>query len=138
MQKKRTTYPNADRSKRSSPGRDPGRVDHYAQVARDLPESTAEVVSRMIIRVVPLIYGVLLGLVIDDLALGALAGLALAAALDLAMRERSLLMGALRRLGSWVCPPLAVLARTVARLATRLGLGGLRGLCDVRCGIGGT
>ena len=42
-------------------------VDQYAQIAHELPESTAEALSRTIIRVVPLAYGVLFGLLIDRL-----------------------------------------------------------------------
>ena len=66
----------------------------------DLTESAAESVSRLLIRVVPLVYGGLLGHLADRLVLGLLFGAVAASVLDLSMGDSSLLRrpaSALRR-----------------------------------------
>lgn len=57
----------------------------------DLSESSAEAASRLMIRTVPLVYGVLLGHLSDHLLVGTLIGGLASAALDLYMGEDSMI-----------------------------------------------
>lgn len=108
-------------------------TDRYAHNAHELPESAAEAVSRSVIRLVPLAYGVLLGVLIDSLLLGLLAGGALSIVLDLFMGGQSLLRAAYRNLATRLCPMLAVLAHTLAAAAAGVGVDRLGALRRLRC-----
>lgn len=110
-------------------------VDQYAQIAHELPESTAEALSRTIIRVVPLAYGVLFGLLIDRLWLGLLAGGLLASGLDLYMRDRSVVRAVYHWLRMHLCPAFAVGVQGLLRLAARAGLERARLARGIRCGL---
>ena len=95
--------------------------DQYVEYSHELPERAAEAMSRVLVRIVPLVYGGLLGHLGGRMGLGLLLGFVSAAAFDLYMGDKSML----RTQGRWMalnlCPRLAALARTVADLVERLG-----------------
>lgn len=80
----------------AAPRRRPHR-DQYVRYSHELPEFSTEAASRMLIRGVPLIYGGLLGDLIDVMPFGLGLGLALSAAFDVNMGRHSLLRGLYRR-----------------------------------------
>ncbi|MCB1801522.1 MAG: hypothetical protein KDI82_07545 [Gammaproteobacteria bacterium] len=111
-------------------------IDRYAHHDHELSESTAEAVSRTIIRLVPLAYGILLGGLIDSLVMGLVAGGILSAALDLSMRGQSLLRALARDLTARLCPLVAAIAHGLAVVSARAGVPRLGVLRRVSCGAG--
>ncbi len=96
--------------------------DQHVDYTHELTDDASEATSRWLIRVVPCAYGVLLGALADNFALGlALGGLA-SAAFDLHMGENSVLRPASRWLFEKGCPLIAVIARGLATSMRRLGL----------------
>ncbi len=95
--------------------------DQYVEYSHELPEGSAEAVSRLLIRIVPLIYGGLLGHLADHMGFGLLLRFASATAFDLYMRDKSILRTHGRRAAANLCPRLAALAHRAADLIQRLG-----------------
>jgi hypothetical protein len=65
--------------------------DHRAFYTHELPEETTEAASRLLVRVVPLVFGALLGSLADNLAIGLSAALVVSLVFDLSMEGKSLL-----------------------------------------------
>ena len=120
------------------PARDvsqPVHRDQYVEYSHQLPEGTADAVSRLLIRIVPLIYGGLLGHLSDHMALGLLLGFASAAAFDLYMGDKSVLRNRARWVAVNLCPRLAALAHGIADLIQRLGGRAPGFLRRMHCGV---
>lgn len=88
----------------------------------ELPEHTAEAVSRFLTRLVPLIYGALLGATGGNLALGLLAGIVASTAFDLSMADHSLARPVARRLTQAFCNAVAAVQRRLRIAINRRGL----------------
>ena len=95
--------------------------DQHAHYTHELSGDAAEASSRMLMRVVPMAYGIAFGAVSDNLVLGILAGLALSSAFDLSMGSDSLVRSLWSRLLRSACPAVTRLARRAAQLITRFG-----------------
>ena len=71
--------------------------DRYAHHTHDLPDESSEASSRALIRVVPLVYGALLGGLADSMFLGFSSGMVLSVAFDLSMGGNSMVRSLFRR-----------------------------------------
>ena len=65
--------------------------------AHELPNESSELASRVLMRIVPLVYAVLLGGLADSLLLGLSVGLVLSVVFDLYMDSHSLVRALFRR-----------------------------------------
>jgi hypothetical protein len=108
-------------------------VDQYVHHSHQLPEEASEATSRNLVRVVPLVYGGLLGGLGENLAFGLVSGVALGAAFDLYMGEHSIVRGLSRGLLAPACPAVAAVARLLSRLIQRLGVTPPAMLLEWRC-----
>jgi len=79
-------------------GRKAARRYPHAQYTHQLSEEEAEAVSRWLVRVVPLVFGAMLGSLAHNIAIGLLAALAVSLAFDLSMEGNSIALGLYRRL----------------------------------------
>ena len=109
--------------------------DQHVEYTHELPEGTAEAVSRALIRIVPLIYGGLLGHLGGNMALGLLLGFASAAAFDLYMGNKSILRNHGRWAAVYLCPRLVAVAHGLAGLIQRLGGRAPDFLRRLHCGV---
>jgi hypothetical protein len=107
--------------------------DQHAHYTHELSGDAAEASSRMLMRVVPMAYGIAFGAVSDNLVLGILAGLALSAAFDLSMGNDSLVRSLWSRLLRSACPAIARLARASAQLTAQFGLVLPPKITDIHC-----
>lgn len=123
-----------DRSYLESEKTDP-RVhrDRHVQYSHEMSDETAEASSRTLIRIVPLVYGALLGGLIDDILLGVSLGMVLSIALDSRMGRQSLSLGLLRPLVSAGCPAISAIARGLALALRFIGLRAPLPWRDMRC-----
>lgn len=97
--------------------------DRYGQHSHTLSNDGAEAATRALIRVVPLVYGALLGGLGENLVAGLAGGLLFSVALDFGMGKDSLLLNCLRPVQRCTCPLLAALCRTIGALRSMFGLG---------------
>lgn len=74
------------------------RRDQYVHYTHELPALGAESATRVLVRVVPLIYGALLGHLIGAITVGIALGAVLSMAFDIGMGQDSLLRGLYRRI----------------------------------------
>ena len=88
----------------------------------EIPEHTAEAVSRLLTRVVPLVYGTLLGLTGGSLHVGVLIGALGSLAFDLSMDGHSLARPVARRLVGATRRAAAAAWPRIDAFTTRLGL----------------
>lgn len=72
--------------------------DQHGHYTHELPEYTSEAFSQWLIRLVPLVYGALIGGLGDHLAIGLVIGGAISLAFDFSMDDDSLLRSARRLL----------------------------------------
>ena len=83
---------------------DPVRLESHTKSAghgrytHELPEETNEALSRALVRIVPLVFGALLGSLGDSVAIGVSAALAISLAFDWSMEEHSIVRRVFRRL----------------------------------------
>jgi hypothetical protein len=70
----------------------------HAQYTHQLSEEETEAVSRWLVRVVPLVFGVMMGSLANNTAIGLSAALAVSLAFDLSMEGNSIVLGLFRRL----------------------------------------
>ena len=82
----------------ASHGRKAAGRHQHAHYTHQLSEEATEAVSRLLIRIVPLVYGAILGSLADDVAIGLTAALAISLAFDLSMEGNSVVRGLYRRL----------------------------------------
>ena len=85
-------------------------------------------------RFVPLAYGGLLGGLNDAVLLGILGGLGLSIAFDLYMGKNSMMRAMARRIGTHLCPMVALLARRLATAMQHRGWAVPSMLKDRHCG----
>jgi len=70
----------------------------HAQYTHQLSEEETEAVSRWLVRVVPLVFGAMMGSLAHNTAIGLSAALAVSLAFDLSMEGNSIVLGLFRRL----------------------------------------
>ncbi|MCG6967438.1 MAG: hypothetical protein LJE59_13100 [Chromatiaceae bacterium] len=107
--------------------------EQHVHYTHEMSRDTSEASGRFIIRMVPLLYGVLVGSLLADPVPGLLVGSLGFMALDLTMAGNSLLLALLRRCLSAGCPFVAVLVNTLVRGIDVVGLPVPRQLRDIRC-----
>lgn len=107
--------------------------DQYATFTHEVPEETSEAASRVLIRVVPVTYGLLLGGLAGHIVIGLAVGLMVTAFLDLRMGADSLARDASQWLAARVCPGVAAVAHGVAAAIRRTGLKAPAFLTNLRC-----
>ena len=98
-------------------------------------EDTAESAARVLIRSVPVVYGLLLGGLIDNLMVGFALGAALMLGLDLHMRDKSMFAPLVRPIVAVICPQVALMARGFGRLLGLLSLPIPARLLRAECGV---
>lgn len=111
------------------------RIRRVQQVryTHELSDESSEVMSRTLIRFVPLAYGVMLGALSDRLWLGLSAGLVSSAAFDVYMGRHSLTRLAFRRLSKIACPVVSLLSGGFAALIGFVGLTAPAVLREMEC-----
>ena len=107
--------------------------DQYVHYTHQMPDETAEASARVLIRLVPLIYGALMGGLYGNLLAGVLLGLLVSALLDYRMWDRSLLRPVSRRCAATGCPLVAAAARGLASLVGAIGLPAPSVMRQMRC-----
>ena len=137
--------PGEESDQRSHNARDKTETDEYARprqrirrgrqvrYTHQLSDESSEVMSRTLIRLVPLAYGVMLGALSDRLWLGLSAGLVSSAAFDVYMGRHSLTRLAFRRLSKIACLMVSVLSGGFAALIGFVGLPAPAVLRDMEC-----
>lgn len=111
--------------------------DRCVRYSHEMPAETAEASARALIRTVPLIYGVLLGGILDHMPIGASMGFALAVALDMRMGRNSLFLPILGPAFAYLCPSVEGIAHGLAKAFRAVGLPVPAILADVHCGLRG-
>ena len=101
---------------------DQRRQDHYVHYTHQMSDETAEAWARALIRLVPLVYGALMGGLYGSLTVGLLLGLVVSLALDYRMWHNSLSRPLLRRCAATGCPVVAAAVRGFARAIAAIGL----------------
>ena len=105
---------------------------HYTH---EMPYEVKESVGRVIIRLVPLLYGGMFGSLLDDMPLALTVAALVSAGMDLAMGRQSILRtvgGSLFRGG---CPVIAFMANGLADLVEVIGLNPPPVLRNMRCRV---
>jgi len=72
--------------------------DRYAAYTHQLSDETTATVSRLIVRIVPLISGATLGYLAENVMIGLLAASAVSLAFDLSMEDNSIVLNVYRHL----------------------------------------
>lgn len=108
--------------------------DQYAHYSHQMPDDTKEATGRFIVRLVPLLYGVLLGGLSGHLFVGILLGLVGSIGLDLRMGGQSLALPPARRVWHAACPRVALLVRALTERIEAKGLHVPDRLRSLRCG----
>ena len=96
--------------------------DRYVHYTHQMPDETAEASARVLIRLVPLVYGALMGGLYGHLPAGLLLGLTASLALDYRMGGKSLIQPVLRLCAATGCPLLAAAIRGVSAAIEAIGL----------------
>jgi hypothetical protein len=98
------------------------RQDHYVHYTHQMSDEAAEAWARALIRLVPLVYGALVGGFYGNLPAGLLLGLVVSLALDYRMWHNSFSRPLLRRCAATGCPVVAAVVRGFARTIGALGV----------------
>ena len=106
-----------------------------ATYSHEMTPDLKEAVGRVVIRLVPLLYGGMFGSLIDDLPLALGLAVLVSMGMDLAMGDRSLLRSMFKPLIRGGCPVLASLAHGLAAVFGVLGIRVPSALRDMRCGV---
>lgn len=100
----------------------------HAHYSHEMPDETKEASGRFVLRVVPLLYGVLLGGLTDNLAAGVCLGALVSFGLDLSMGQTSIFR-------AMSCPFIAAFANGFGRAIAALGLRVPSFLRGIECGV---
>jgi len=109
--------------------------DRYVRYSHQMSEETAEAFARTLIRSVPVIYGVLLGGILDNMLVGASMGFALAVALDMKMGKNSFFLPIVGPVLAPLCPLMDGIADRLAKAFGAVGLPVPAILADLHCGL---
>jgi len=109
--------------------------EQCVQYTHEMPHDLKESVGRVVIRVVPVLYGGMFGALINDVPLALTLGAVVSAGMDLAMGDHSVLRTVGRSVLRGGCPVLALIARGLGGLIGALGLQVPTLLRDMRCGV---
>lgn len=107
--------------------------DQYVQYSHQMTAGTADSSARTLTRLVPLIYGALLGGLVGSIALGMVFGLLMSAALDMRMGDKSIGRPLLRPVFRLGCPFVSPLLRALGVAGSGLRLPVTARLRDMRC-----
>ncbi len=110
-----------------------GHRDQYVQYSHQMTAGTADSSARTLTRLVPLIYGALLGGLVGSVALGMVFGLLMSAALDIRMGDKSIGRPLLRPVFRLACPFVLPLLRALGIAGSGPRLPVPAGLRDARC-----
>ena len=112
-----------------------GHQGRYVQLSHEMPDETAEASARTLIRTVPMVYGVLLGLVLSNFLIGIAMGSVLTIALDMRMGRHSWFLPLLGPLLTPLCPLVDGVSHGLARVLKAIGLPPPKSLVNMRCGV---
>ena len=107
--------------------------DQYVHYTHQMSDETAEASARLLIRLVPLVYGALMGGLYGNLPAGLLLGLVASLALDYRMGRKSLIQPVMRRCAATGCPLLAAAIRGSAATIGAIGLPVPTNMRQMRC-----
>jgi len=111
--------------------------EQSVQYTHEMPYDLQESIGRVIIRIVPLLYGGMFGSLLDELPMALTVGAVVSAGMDLAMGNQSILLSLGRPFFIGGCPLIALLARNLAGGISALGLRAPGALSNMRCGASG-
>lgn len=109
--------------------------EQYVHYTHELSYDSKESIGRVIIRLVPLLYGGMFGALLDDMSLALTVAAIVTVGMDLAMGNQSLLRTFIRCFMKGGCPLIAALANTLAAVIRLTGLQAPAFLRDMRCGV---
>ena len=109
--------------------------EQYVHYTHELQYDTKESIGRVIIRLVPLLYGGMFGALLDDMPLALTVAAIVSLGMDLAMGNQSLLRAVIRCFLMGGCPVIAAMANMLAALIRFVGLRAPAFLSDMRCGV---
>jgi len=114
-----------------------GRVhdEQCVQYTHEMPYELKESFGRVIIRLVPLLYGFMFGGLTENMPVSLSIGVLVSTALDLGMGEKSLFLGFFGSLSKRGCPVIAALARVLAWGIGSVGMRAPKALANMRCGM---
>ena len=98
------------------------RRERRVRYTHEISAESSEVLSRTLIRLVPLTYGIMLGVLSDHFWFGLSAGLVFSAVFDVYMGSHSMVRFAFRGILKVTCPTVAMV---VGRLVSLIGFVGL-------------
>jgi hypothetical protein len=107
----------------------------YVKLSHKMPDETAEASARALIRTVPMVYGVLLGLVLSNWPVGIAMGSVLTIALDMRMGRHSFFLPLLGPLLAPLCPLVDGIAHGLAWVIRSVGLRAPSFLANMHCGV---
>lgn len=110
--------------------------EQHGHYSHQMTEETKEAAGRAVVRIVPVLYGFLLGGLSGDIVLWVLLGSVLAVVIDLKMGEHSLSRPLLGRASLAGCPVVAAMAHWLSRRIASIGGRPPALLRDMRCGVG--
>lgn len=100
-----------------------------------MPHDLQESVGRVIIRIVPLLYGGMFGALMDEFPLAMAVGGVASALLDLSMGHASILRSFISPMLRGGCPLIAAAAQGLASMINATGLRAPAALGKLRCGV---
>lgn len=104
-----------------APRTKPIHQDQHPHYTHELPDSAADAVSRVLIRIVPLAYGLLIGGLSDNMPLGLALGAVVGVIADLSLREHSFSRVLILSIRNGACPAVAKAAHGLATVLGRVG-----------------
>ena len=110
-----------------------GHRDQYVQYSHQMTAGTADSSARTLTRVVPLIYGALLGGLVGSVPLGAVFGLLMTVALDMRMGDKSISRPLLQPVFRLGCPIFSPLLRALGIAGSSMRLPVSARLRNARC-----
>lgn len=109
--------------------------EQCVQYTHEMPYDVKEAAGRVIIRLVPLLYGFLFGSLTGNMPVAMSIGTLVSAALDFGMADKSMVMGVFKSVLRSGCPVVATLAHGLAWAIRSVGLPAPKAMSRMRCGV---